>query len=77
MAEESQTLREYLDQINIGPGNDIGFVIVHGNVEMQVSRRYLESAPMQHYLDMEIVDYTYPYINVYGVETVRFFIEEK
>ena len=77
MAAELQTLREYLDQIHIGPGDDSGFVIVHGNTEMQVSRRYLESAPMQRYLDMEIVDFTYPYVNVYGVKTIRLFLEEK
>lgn len=77
MAAESETLREYLDQNNIGPGDDSGFVIVHGNTEMQVSRRYLESAPMQHYLNMEIVAFTYPYVNVYGVKTIRLFLEEQ
>lgn len=77
MAAQAQTLREYLDQIHVGPGDERSFVIVHGNTEMQVSRRYLESAPMQHYLDMEIVDFTYPYVNVYGVETILLFLKEK
>ena len=77
MAAKSQTLREYLDQIHVGPGDESSFAIVHDNVEMQVSRRYLESTPMKHYLDMEIVDYTYPYTNLYGVETIRLFLKEK
>ena len=77
MAARAQTLREYLDQIHVDPGDESSFAIVHGNVEMQVSRRYLESTPMKHYLDMEIVDYTYPYTNLYGVETIRLFLKEK
>ena len=67
MAENaSQTLREYLDMIHIGPGDDSPLVIVIGNLEMNVSRRYLESSPWQRCLEMIIVDYRFPYTNIYG-----------
>lgn len=71
------TLREYLDQIHVGPGDESSFVIVHGSTEMNVCRRYLESTPMQNYLDMVIVDFVYPYTTIYGVDTIKIFLADK
>lgn len=75
----SETLREYLDRIGVNSGSDAGLVIqeMFKGTEMQVSRRYLESAPWQHLLDYEIVDYIYPYVTIYGSETIKLFIQEK
>ena len=77
--DKSETLKEYLDRINIGPGDDSGFVVktLFGNTTMEVSRRYLESKPMKKYLDMEIFDYIYPYINLYGQSTILFILDNK
>ena len=71
------TLREYLDQNHIDSNDDSDFVIVHGNVQMNVCRRYLESTPMQKYLDMIIVDFVYPYTTIYGVDTIKIFLADK
>lgn len=70
------TLRQYLDMIGINKGNDDPLIIVIGNAEMHVSRRYLESAPMKHYLDMIIIDYKYPFTNVRGTGTIKFWLKE-
>ena len=77
--DKSETLKQYLDRINIGPGDDSGFVVktLFGNTTMEVSRRYLESEPMKKYLDMEIFDYIYPYINLYGQSTILFILDNK
>lgn len=77
--DKSETLKQYLDRINIGPGDDSGFVVktLFGNTTMEVSRRYLESEPMKKYLDMEIFDYIYPYINLYGQRTILFILDNK
>lgn len=72
-----ETLRHYLDRIDIGPGDNSPLVIVVGNTEMNVSRRYLESEPMKHYLDMVIVDYEYPFTDIRGTETIKFWLEER
>ena len=72
-----ETLRHYLDRIDIGPEDDSPLVIIHKNTELQVSRRYLESEPMKHYLDMIIVDYDYPFTDIRGTETIKFWLEEE
>lgn len=71
------TLRSYLDRINVGPGDDDGFVIyiLGENNEMHVSRRYLESEPWKHVLDKKIINYVYPYIDIYGEKTIKFILE--
>lgn len=74
---QSETLRHYLDRINVGPGDNSPLVIVHKNTTMNVSRRYLESKPMKHYLDMIIVDYEYPFTDIRGTETIKFWLEER
>ncbi len=80
MAEEkkqkNETLREYLDRINVGPGDDRGFIVqeLFKNTEMQVSRRYLECATWEYLLDKEIVDYEFT-LNIYGDKTIKFYLE--
>ena len=71
----AETLRQYLDRIESGPGNDSGFVVevLGENTEMNVSRRYLESEPWRYILDLEIFDYKYPYYNIYGSQTIKFY----
>ena len=71
----SETLRQYLDRIGIKSGNDSGFVVQNGSTEMQVSRRYLESEPWRDILEKEIVDYEYPYVNMYGQKTIKLFVK--
>lgn len=56
MDKEIKTLKEYLEEIEVKAGDERGFIIIVGNVEMNVSRRYLESEPMKHYLDKKILD---------------------
>ena len=73
---QSETLRHYLDRINVEPGDNSPLVIVHKNTNMNVSRRYLESEPMKHYLDMIIVDYEYSFTDIRGTETIKFWLEE-
>lgn len=72
----SETLREFLDRINIGPGDDRGFVVheLFTNTEMQVSRRYLECEAWKYLLDKKIVDY-YEVTNIWGVRTAKFILE--
>ena len=72
---ENETLRQYLDRIGIKSGDDSGFVLQHGGTEMQVSRRYLESEPWRYLLDKPIIDYIYPYVNMYGQKTIKLFVE--
>lgn len=69
----SETLREYLDRIHIFEGNDAGFVVVDGNTEMHVSRRYLECEAWKHLLDKKIVDYCETR-NIWGVRTAKFIL---
>lgn len=76
--ERNETLREYLDRIHIGSGDDSGFVVqeLGKGTEMQVSRRYLECDTWSYILDCEIVDYIYPFINMYGQTTVKFIVQK-
>ena len=55
MEDQVKTLKEYLDDIGIGKGNDSSFVIIIGNTEMRVSRRYLESEPMKYFLNKKVI----------------------
>ena len=55
MEDQVKTLKEHLDDIGIGKGNDSSFVIIIGNTEMRVSRRYLESEPMKYFLDKKVI----------------------
>lgn len=71
------TLRQYLDMIGINKGDDSPLIIVVGCTEMQVSRRYLESAPMKQYLDLTIIKHEYPYTNVRGTGTIKFWLKEE
>ena len=75
--EEYETLRHYLDRIDIGPNDNSPLIIIHGNTELNVSRRYLESDPMKYYLDMVIVDYDYPVTNFNGIPTIKFWLEKE
>lgn len=70
----SETLKQYLDRIGIGKGDDSGFVLQHGSTTMEVSRRYLEAEAWKDLLDKEIIDYEYPYINMYGQKTIKLYI---
>lgn len=71
-----ETLREYLDRIHIFSGDDNAFVVqvLFEGTEMNVSRRYLESEPWKHMLDMIIIDYEFPYVDIYGRETIKFIV---
>ena len=77
MAQKSETLRQYLDRINIKEGDDSGFVVkvFPSGTTYEVSRRYLESEPMKDILDKTIIDYAYPYYNMYGLSTILFVVE--
>lgn len=55
MEDSVKTLKEYLDDIGIGKGNDSSFTIIIGNTEMRVSRRYLESEPMKYFLNKKVI----------------------
>ena len=80
MSQKNETLREYLDRINIGPGDDSGFILkegLFGGTEMQVSRRYLESEPWCYLLDREIIDFYQDVYNIYGQKTVLFVVSDK
>lgn len=76
--ERNETLREYLDRIHIGSGDDSGFVVqeIFKSTEMQVSRRYLECETWRYILDCEIVDFIYPFINMYGQKTIKFIVKK-
>lgn len=75
----NEILKDYLNRINIGPGNDSGFVVqeLGKGTEMQVSRRYLECEAWKYILDCEIVDYVYPFVNIYGQQTIKFIVQKK
>lgn len=80
--EKEETLKEYLDRIHCEPGSDEGFVLevisnLPGINEMCVSRRYLECEPNKKLLNYIIVDYAYPYMDIYGHETIKLFITER
>ena len=55
MKDQVKTLKEYLDDIGIGKGDNSSFVIIVGNTEMRVSRRYLESEPMRDVLNKKVI----------------------
>lgn len=48
---EKPTLREYLENAGIDRGSDAGFIVIDGNVEMQVSYRYLDCPAWKYLLD--------------------------
>lgn len=75
-----ETLREYLDRIHIGPGDDSGFILKEGyfgGTEMQVSRRYLECPTWSYLLDREIIDFKQGVCDIYGQETILFIVSDK
>ena len=76
---KEQTLREYLDSIDIHEGDDSRFVLQEMNksTEMAVSRRYIECEAWNYLLDCVIVDYTYPYYDLWGNKTIKLFLERK
>lgn len=71
------TLKQYLDMHGIEKGDTSPLVVIHGNTELQTSRRYLESEPMKHYLDMEIVDYDYPFAKPGEEPVIKFWVREQ
>lgn len=71
------TLKQYLDTHGIEKGDTSPLVVIHGNNELHVSRRYLESAPMKNYLDMEIVDYDYPFAKPGETPVIKFWVREQ
>jgi len=76
--ERNETLREYLDRIHIESGDDSGFAVqeLGKATEMQVSRRYLECETWNYILDCEIVDFIYPFVNIYGQRTIKFIVQK-
>ena len=73
---KSETLREYLDRINVKEGSDAGFIVqeLYKYTEMHVSRRYLECEAWKHLLDKKIVDYMFT-VDIYGNETIKFILD--
>ena len=73
---KSETLREYLDRINVENGSDAGFIVqeLYKNTEMHVSRRYLECEAWKYLLDKKIVDYMTT-VDIYGNETIKFILD--
>lgn len=68
---EEETLRHYLNRMGIGKESTAGFVVSTGNVDMQVSRRYLECNAFRYILDM-IIDHLEPVRMTNDILTVRF-----
>lgn len=73
-----ESLRKHLDDLGIDSGDNRGFTVIYnGSIEMCVSRRYLESAPMEHYLDMKVYNVSNNHVDAYGRKTVCFWIGEQ
>ena len=76
MEQKEETLRQYLDRIDIGPGDNSPLVIQVGNNTIMTCRRYLECTPIEGYLDMIIEDYEYPFTDLRGNETIKLYLRE-
>lgn len=74
MQEENKTLEQYLDEIGVLSGDNSGFTIINGHIEMAVSRRYLECEPMKRYLKKKVLN-VYIRNGLWGEEAV-FVVEE-
>lgn len=73
-----KSLREHLDDIGVHSGDDRGFTVIHnGTTEMCVSRRYLESDPMKHYLDMNVFHIDLNHTDIFGRRSVCFWLMEQ
>lgn len=75
---EKQTLAEYLDSIGVHSGDDRGFILyesLFSRTQMEVSRRYLESAPWEHLLKYEVFSVNNA-TNIYGQQTICIVLKE-
>lgn len=55
---EGKTLKDALDYLGYTSSFSYSFMIIDGNVTLLVTRTYLESKPMQSYLDKCVKDVT-------------------